>query len=125
MDQPKPSHDRSRPLRILLVEETSFVRYCLADELRHEGHRVTTAADGIEAAAYAGGGNFDAILLAHRALTLDGRPLADHLNSRCPQARVVLLSGTPAPAPAPAETAPGARQFGRAARAGSRRPAIA
>ena len=49
--------------QILLVEDDRAIRTVLGDALQHDGHQVTTAADGDEALAAA----FDTHIAAYRA----------------------------------------------------------
>ncbi|MBI5367591.1 MAG: hypothetical protein HZA54_11180 [Planctomycetes bacterium] len=92
-------------LHCLVVEGEPVLRARLATVIRRGAHWVTTAADRIEVMAYAGVGNFDAILIGPHLACGSGEMLAAELRSRCPTARILLLAKLEAGAEAVAPTA--------------------
>jgi class 3 adenylate cyclase len=57
---------------ILVAEDDAVARATLVKSLEHEGHRVTTAANGRQALEFLGAGPFDAVLLDILMPELDG-----------------------------------------------------
>lgn len=80
---------------ILLVEDEAFVRKAAAEALESAGYSLIVASDAAEALkVYCGSSKPVDLLLADVVLPgMNGRDLAADFEIRCPQARVLLMSG--------------------------------
>ncbi len=85
--------------RILVVEDEDGLRRLVVEILVRAGYRVRSAADGEEAlrALVADGVGPDLLLTDVFMPRMNGRTLAAHVATACPQARVVLMSGHDGP----------------------------
>jgi len=83
------------PETILLVEDEAFVRKATAEVLESAGYRLVTASSAAEAfEAYARCFRPVDLLLADVVMPgMSGHDLAAEFGSRCPRARVLLMSG--------------------------------
>ncbi|TVR48733.1 MAG: PAS domain S-box protein [Puniceicoccaceae bacterium] len=89
--------DRTRPRRILIVEDNQPVRSLLAELLRSRGYSVTEAADGEEALEVLARdpGPFGFCLSDLLMPRLNGLDLARALMTKAPDLKICLLSGYP------------------------------
>jgi len=80
---------------ILVVDDDSMVARLLEEILRSEGHRVTTALNGVEALAVLADQAFDLLLVDIRIPELDGPALYRELERRslAPARRVMFMTG--------------------------------
>lgn len=79
--------------KILVVDDEPDLRRYLADELTDEGHRVDTAADGVEAVLRAIDGGLDAVLMDIRMPRLDGLNTLRILRRLAPNLPVIMFTG--------------------------------
>ncbi len=95
--------DRSvaaRPLALLLVEDNDDGRRMLREVLEGEGHRVTEAADGLQALEQAAAASFDAALIDIGLPGLDGLEVARrlrHMGPRWAGTLLIAITGYGAP----------------------------
>ncbi len=90
------SHDGSRPMRLLLVDDEEVIRQLMEQILRRDGHDVETAADGEEAWRRLQNGEcFDGILSDLRMPKMGGAELHDLLAEVDPElaARMIFITG--------------------------------
>jgi len=66
-------------MRILLVEDDEYIAKPVAKDIRHQGHVVDVASDGISALEYAQAVEYDLILLDLMLPRLDGISLCKRL----------------------------------------------
>ncbi len=94
----EPPH-LSAVLDILLAEDNDINRHLLERQLTRLGHRVTTAADGIEAVEAAEKGSFDVVLMDVSMPRMDGLAATRVLHERqlLGRARVIALTAQAAP----------------------------
>ena len=89
-----PRVDWTRGGRALVVEDEESVRQVLVDSLRASGFEVDEASDGLRGlAAIQGRQDYRVVLMDLTMPGMGGDELLPHLRSRCPRAKVVLMSG--------------------------------
>ena len=79
--------------RILVVDDDRSFRLSTAELLRQDGHAVTVAASGAEAAAALDGERFDLMLLDVRMPGIDGVRLVEVLRTRGQRVPILMISG--------------------------------
>jgi CheY-like chemotaxis protein/chemotaxis signal transduction protein len=77
----RPHQPESRPLHVLVVDDSFSTREIEKNILEAYGYRVTLAADGIEALEQASGGHYDVIVTDVEMPRLDGFSLTARLRS--------------------------------------------
>ena len=78
--------------QVLVVDDDPDVRTAVETALELEGHRVTTAADGLEALKKLGRGEFDAIVLDVLMPNLDGFEVCHRLRSAGNRTPILILT---------------------------------
>jgi DNA-binding response OmpR family regulator len=90
--------EKSPIRRILVVDDESLIRWCVAESLGAHGYAVTEASDGDAAlAAAADGGPFDAVLLDFRLPDSNDLALLARLRSLVPRAQLILMTAHGSP----------------------------
>ncbi len=79
--------------RILVAEDEVAVREFVRRALLHQGHDVTTAADGIEALALLNGGDFELLITDIVMPGMDGIALALKVAKECPATAILMMTG--------------------------------
>jgi signal transduction histidine kinase len=93
-EAPAEESPRSRPLRILFVDDEALLLMVGADMLESNGHQVTQAASGTEALEHLKSqGRFDLLITDHAMPGMTGAELANRAKAIAPQIRVVVASG--------------------------------
>jgi CheY-like chemotaxis protein len=82
-----------RLLRILVVDDEPYARDVVAQYLRTDGHRVVTAADGIEATQRVVTEDFDVVITDHGMPGMSGVQLAETTRRLDPTKAIILLTG--------------------------------
>jgi CheY-like chemotaxis protein len=88
----------SRSLRVLLVEDDSFIRLSTGEMLTGLGHSVTEAANGRAALELLKNGGFDVIVTDIALPDMSGEEIATRTVERQPTLGVVFATGYEAPA---------------------------
>jgi CheY-like chemotaxis protein len=81
--------------RVLVVDDDVVIRESLSRVLRDEGYEVVLAAGGLEAAARFEPEDFDILLLDLNLTNQTGWEVLEHLKTRAPLIRVVIITGVP------------------------------
>ncbi|MFN3430171.1 MAG: response regulator [Candidatus Sericytochromatia bacterium] len=81
----------TRPLHVLVADDVPDNRGLLSQLLRHEGYRVSEAADGVEALALLAKGDVDLLLLDLQMPRMDGFEVLTRLGSMADQNLPVLV----------------------------------
>ena len=81
------------PLDVLLVDDEAEIRNLLMQWLEHEGHQVTCAANGIEAAEISQAKEFDLVITDMLMPESDGVKLISEIKKTRPNVRVIAISG--------------------------------
>jgi DNA-binding NtrC family response regulator len=81
-----------QPLEVLVADANREALEELGGILRHEGHRVSTARDGLEALAKASARSVDLVVCDAHLPELDGLELLRRLRARSPATAVVLMA---------------------------------
>ena len=81
------------PLYVLVVDDEKEIRMLITRWLEHEGHHVTCAADGVEAASVSDVKEFDLIVTDVLMPERDGVQLIAEIKKTRPNARVLAMSG--------------------------------
>jgi two-component system, cell cycle sensor histidine kinase and response regulator CckA len=97
-DQPQHAtalRSRTSPLRLLLVEDNTFVRNSVVAALRRRGHEVWEAPDGPEGIEVfqASAEPFDVVLLDVVMPSMNGAEVADELRVLAPGTRILFMTG--------------------------------
>ena len=79
--------------RILIVDDEKSVREMLRKVLEYEGYEPVEAADGSQALADVGGGDFDAMLLDIKMPGMDGMEVLKKVVENHPEVPVIMISG--------------------------------
>ncbi|HEX8789872.1 MAG TPA: response regulator [Polyangiaceae bacterium] len=79
-------------LEVLLADDDANVRESIADALHNEGHRVTEASDGLEAAELIGTRPFDVAICDVRMPRVDGLTLFRRIRREAPKTAVVIMT---------------------------------
>jgi two-component system OmpR family response regulator len=79
-------------MNVLVIEDDAEMRDYLLQGLRHGGHQVTTAAEGLSGLELARAGSFDAIVLDRMLPGLDGLALLQQLRAGGTRTPVLMLS---------------------------------
>lgn len=88
----KPTHPRPRGGRILVVDDSVFVRQLVRAALETAGYEAVAAASGTEAVEFIEQAEpFDAIVCAVELPTMDGKGFAEWLNERPNDSRAPLI----------------------------------
>ena len=80
-------------LDVLVVDDEAKIRSLLTQWLEHEGHQVTCAANGIEAAAISEAKEFDLVITDMLMPESDGVELITNIKKTRPKVRVLAMSG--------------------------------
>jgi two-component system, OmpR family, response regulator CpxR len=83
----------SSPGSILLVDDNKLglsARRCVLEEL---GHRIATAANGVDALEQFEAGKFDLVVTDYKMPKMDGRELIIKLRKLSPELPVIMISG--------------------------------
>ena len=78
--------------RVLVVDDEPDVRQAVEQALELEGHRVTTASDGLDALRRLGGGQFEAIVLDVLMPNVDGFEVCRRLRAAGNRTPVLILT---------------------------------
>lgn len=79
---------------ILFIEDEEDLRALIGDSLADEGHHVVVAAGGAEAIQLLASGNYEVVISdVSMPGEVSGLDLAELIEARYPQTRVVLVSG--------------------------------
>ncbi|MDR6841151.1 response regulator [Pseudoxanthomonas sacheonensis] len=79
---------------ILFIEDEEDLRGLIADSLSDEGHHVVVAAEGTEAIRLLASGSYDVVISdVSMPGEVSGLDLAELIEARYPQTRMVLVSG--------------------------------
>jgi two-component system response regulator MprA len=78
--------------RVLVVDDEPDVREAIETALQLDGHRVTTAVDGLEALQRLGRGEFDAIVLDVLMPNIDGFEVCRRIRASGSRAPVLILT---------------------------------
>jgi CheY-like chemotaxis protein len=81
-------------LHVLLAEDNPFLAQIMADWLRHDGHRVQLAADGLSACRIALNGHADVVLLDVGLPGMDGWQVTRQLRAQLAQKMPLLIAIT-------------------------------
>lgn len=85
-------------IQLLVVDDDAAIREALADWLgHHQGVQVHAFASAEEVVAHRTLSDFAICLLDYRLRRIDGLTLGSMIRAANPEARVVLMSGLPAP----------------------------
>jgi len=79
-------------MRILLVEDDEYIAKPVAKDIRHQGHVVDVASDGISALEYAQAVEYDLILLDLMLPRLDGISLCKRLREEGCKTHILMLT---------------------------------
>ncbi len=78
--------------RILVVDDEEGLREFMAEALAVDGHKVTTAVDGMDAAQRLAREGFDVLLTDLRMPRMDGMSLLQHVRAELPETEVIVLT---------------------------------
>jgi len=79
--------------RILIIDDESNIRLMLRLALTADGHKVETAADGVEGLEHFGNGEMhDLVLLDHRMPNMAGLEVLRVIKKRSPATRVIMIT---------------------------------
>ena len=81
--------------RILVVDDERPVRDAVVDFLEDEGYRVVSAASGVEAIGLAQSERFRLCILDLRMPGMSGTELALELRALAPEAKLLIITGSP------------------------------
>ncbi len=81
-----------RSVNVLIVDDELLIRWSLYQTLRREGYNVDIAADGEEALEKMEGASYQYIMVDYKMPGMDGLTLAEIINARSPQSRVILMT---------------------------------
>lgn len=80
--------------KILLVEDELSVRRSICEVLqRVGGYEVHEAGDGLEALELLKSRKFDLVITDYIMPRVDGLKLLEHIRAKCPETRVIFMSG--------------------------------
>ena len=82
-----------QPLRILFVEDVPQLRKVLGEYLQLEGHRMTAAANGVEACQALQTSSFDVVITDRAMPGMSGDQLAAVVKKQWPQLPVIMITG--------------------------------
>ena len=91
------TEERSKPIRLLLVDDEEDLVTFLAHRLRKRGIEVTYALNGTEAIATAGENKFDVAVVDLNMPDMDGITVIENLNKLQPFIQVLMLTGHGSP----------------------------
>ncbi len=95
--QRAPANKPSKPLRVLVAEDTEINRELVIELLKKRGHSVSSAADGLEALAELGRGHFDVVLMDEEMPHMNGleatRAIRKMESSTGKHVRIIGLTG--------------------------------
>lgn len=80
---------------VLVVDDEADLLEILGDRLGREGYRILTARDGMEALAQARAGRPGCVILDLKMPRLDGLAALEALRRMLPEARLIVLTGSP------------------------------
>ena len=91
--------NKSAPLRILVVDDESLIRWSLAETLSDLGHLVSEAGDGEAALATLthAGGSFDVVLLDYHLPDSHDLVLLSEIRRLAPNAMVIIMTAFATP----------------------------
>jgi PAS domain S-box-containing protein len=81
------------PLRVLVIDDEDVVREVLVDLLVEHGHSVVEAESGSGGIARIESGEFDVVFTDLSMPEMDGWAVARFVRERCPESRIVLVTG--------------------------------
>ena len=90
--------EKFAPLRVLIVDDESLIRWSLAEVLADAGHRVEEAGDGASALALLSDGRqFDVVVLDYRLPDSNDLRLLSTIRNLAPGSTVIMMTafGTP------------------------------
>lgn len=82
-----------KPLFVLVAEDEPEIRTLITRWLEHDGHHVTGAANGAEAASIAQAKEFDVVVTDMLMPEVDGMQLITILKKAHPETRILAISG--------------------------------
>ena len=82
-----------KPTFVLVAEDESDIGWLIARWLEHDGHHVTCAANGAEAAAILQAKEFDLVVTDMLMPEMDGMQLIATVKKLHPAARILAISG--------------------------------
>jgi PAS domain S-box-containing protein len=87
------TRDRSRRLRILVVEDEPLVRLAITHQLSDDGHTVDSATNGAEGLSKLLSGWFDLVVTDRAMPEMSGDQLAAAIQSIAPNKPIIMLTG--------------------------------
>lgn len=93
--EPAPPRARVKvgPLRVLVIDDEHVVREVLVDLLVDQGHSVAEASSGSEGLGVLETERFDIVFTDLSMPEMDGWAVARFVRDRCPESRIVLVTG--------------------------------
>ena len=90
--------EKSRGLRVLIVDDEPLIRWSLAETLSESGHRISEACDGSSALALLGAGELpDVVVLDYRLPDSSDLSLLKAIRQHVPGAAVIMMTAFGAP----------------------------
>lgn len=91
---PLPPSIAVRPLRVLVVEDESLIRWAVAETLTDAGHKVIEAPDAATALRAVGQTSdpFDVVLLDFRLPDSDDLSLVERIRQQAPSSAIVMMT---------------------------------
>ena len=83
----------SKKARVLVVDDEEIARKNLDHVLRKEGYEVAVAGDGKSALKELGASEFDVVLTDLRMAGFDGMDLLERIRIKCPDTKVIMVTG--------------------------------
>jgi CheY-like chemotaxis protein len=85
--------DRSRRLRILVVEDEMLVRRAITEQLTADGHTVDSATTGVEGLQKFKAGWFDVVITDRAMPEMGGDQFAAAVHEAAPEKPIIMLTG--------------------------------
>jgi DNA-binding response OmpR family regulator len=95
LDPQSPLDDRTKPGRILVVDDKPEIRAVLTRALSRKGHEVVVAENGRGGIAALHNGVFDLIVVDRNLPDLDGLDILKAARAKQPRAKTIMITGLP------------------------------